>query len=426
MNAQSGVNVNLLDPEIYLDGTAWPLMARLRETSPVFRHDDPSDDGDHFWALTDYASCVEVFRNNTLATSEIYTRADGRRVGGTMFQTAERSHTTGMERMLQHIDEPAHAEYRRVVAMEFRDSQIGKLKAKMREIARAALRPNLDLETFDFVEDYAAKVPIQVLMSMFGIPDEGAEEAKRLTAAVFGFLDEEILAGTAATVEEMHAAFRDYILELAEEKCRNPQDDLLTLIANAEVDGKRLEGDALFELAMGIILAGFDTTVDAAGLGMARLLNEPEQMARLRADRSLMPTAVEEMLRRDSPVLAMRRTARGPLEIGGQMMQADDKIMMFLQSANYDEKQFVDASKFDITRKPNRHLTLGHGVHSCLGVWLTKAEIAVMTAELIDNFEDIEIAGQVDRIRTVWVSGLKRLPIRGAVRSGAPLLRMAQ
>jgi cytochrome P450 len=340
-----------------------------------------------------------------------------------MFQTAERSHTTGMERMLQHVDNPRHAEYKRVVAREFREHQVAKLEARMREIARAALRPNLDRGSFDFVKDYAEKVPIKVLMEMVGIPDEGAEAAGRLTAAVFGFLDDEMVAGAPATVEEMHAAYRDYILELAEQKRRNPQSDLLTLIATAEVSGTRLEGNDLFELAMGIILAGYDTTVDAVSMGMARLVSEPEQMSRLRSDSSLMPSAVEEMLRYESPVLAMRRTARGPMQVGGQTLQADDKIMMFLQSANYDESEFVDANRFDIGRTPNRHLTLGHGLHRCIGAWLTKAEMAVLIDEVLKNFVDIEIAGQLDRIRTVWVAGLKRLPIRGTLRDGAPILR---
>jgi cytochrome P450 len=262
-------------------------------------------------------------------------------------------------------------------------------------------------------------------MTMFGIPSEGAAASKRLTAAVFGFLDEEIVAGAPATVEEMHAEFRDYILELAEQKRTDPQDDVLTLIANAHVGGKRLEGDDLFELAMGIILAGFDTTVDAVGMGMARLINEPEQMRRLRDDPSLMPTAVEEMLRIESPVLVMRRTARGPITVGGQTMQADDKIMMFLQSANLDEREFTNADVFDVGRKPNRHLTLGHGLHRCLGVWLTKAEMAVMIEEALANLEDIEIAGPVDRIKTVWVAGLKRLPIRCKVKADAPLAQRA-
>jgi cytochrome P450 len=168
----------------------------------------------------------------------------------------------------------------------------------------------------------------------------------------------------------------------------------------------------MFDLLAGITGAGFDTTVDAVSLGLARLIDSPDQMQRLRDHPSLMASAVEEILRYDTVVLVMRRTARQPFELLGETLMPDDKVMMFLHSANRDELEFADPDRFDIGRRPNRHLALGHGLHRCLGIWLLKAEIAMILEETLAHFEDIELAAPPQRLRTVWVTGLKRLPLK--------------
>ena len=414
---------NLLDPQIYSDGSAWPLFRQLRKTAPIFRHPDPSDDGEFFWAVSDYAGCAEAFRKHEVLTSEIYTRSDGRRVGSTMFNAAARNHPIGFEKGLQHIDNPEHAAYKRIVAGAFMAKQIKPLRARIREITRSAIEPVLARGQCDFVKDIASQVPFRVLMEMIGIPADSraADLSRRVSAAVFGFLDDEVLAQTlgGASIEELHAEFRELVLEYAARKRKNPQQDLLTLIATATVNGVRLNDDDLFDLLAGITGAGFDTTVDAVALGLARLIDTPEQMDRLRQDKSLITTAVDEILRYDTVVLAMRRTAREPVELLGETLMPDDKVMMFLHSANRDDKEFHDPDRFDIGRRPNRHLSLGHGLHRCLGLWLLKAEIAVILEETLAHLQDIELAGPADRLRTVWVTGLKRLLIKYRVEGRA-------
>jgi cytochrome P450 len=409
---------NLLDPQIYSDGSAWPLFRELRRTAPIFRHPDPSEDGDYFWAVSNYQGCVEAFNNHTVLTSEIYERADGRRVGSTMFNAAARAHPIGFEKGLQHIDNPEHAAYKRVVASSFMAKQVNLLRGRMREITREALRPVLAEGRCDFVKDIASRVPFRVLMEMIGIPADSraAQLSQRISVAVFGFLDDEVLAQT------LGAEFRALILDYADERRIHPQDDLLTLIANAKVNGRRLEGDDMFDLLAGITAAGFDTTVDAVSLGLARLIDNPDQMQRLRNDMSLLPTAIDEILRYDTVVLVMRRTARQPIKLLGETLLPDDKVMLFLHSANRDEAEFRDPERFDIGRRPNHHLSLGHGLHRCLGLWLLKAEIAVILEETLAHMDDIQLAGQPDRLRTVWVTGLKRLPIEFRAKQGAPVL----
>ena len=414
---------DLLDPQIYLDGSAATVFRDLRQRAPIFRHPDPSDDGDFFWAVSNYAGCAEAFRNHEILTSEIYQRSDGRRVGSTMFNAAARNHPIGFEKGLQHIDNPEHGAYKDVVAGAFTAKQINLLRAQMRAITRVALRPVLDHGQCDFVTDIGSQIPFRVLMNMIGIPEDSraADLSKRIGAALFGFLDEEVLARTlgGATIEALHGEFREHILSYAEERRMRPQDDLLTAIATAKINGQRLADDDLFDLLAGITGAGFDTTVDAVSLGLARLIDTPEQMQRLRDDPSLMTSAVEEILRYDTVVLVMRRTARQPFELLGETLMPDDKVMMFLHSANRDEKEFPQPDRFDIGRRPNRHLALGHGLHRCLGIWLLKAEIATILEETLAHFDAIELAAPPERLRTVWVTGLKRLPIKFRVSARA-------
>ena len=407
---------NLLDPQIYLDGSAATVFRDLRQRAPIFRHPDPSDDGDFFWAMSNYAGCAQAFRHHDILTSEIYQRSDGRRVGSTMFNAAARNHPIGFEKGLQHIDNPEHAAYKDIVAGAFTAKRINLLREQIRAITREALRPVLARGQCDFVSDIASQIPFRVLMNMIGIPEgsRAAELSKRIGAALFGFLDDEVLARTlaGATIEELHTEFREHILAYAEDRRVRPRDDLLTAIATAKINGQWLADDDMFDLLAGITGAGFDTTVDAVSLGLARLIDSAEQMQRLRDEPALMPSAVEEILRYDTVVLVMRRTARQPFELLGETLMPDDKVMMFLHSANRDEKEFPDPDRFDIGRRPNRHLALGHGLHRCLGIWLLKAEISIILEQTLAHFDDIALAAQPERLRTVWVTGLKRLPIR--------------
>lgn len=413
---------NLLDPQIYLDGTSRRIFAEIREKYPVFRHPDPSEDGGDCWAVVSWAACSEVYRQHKVFRSEIYNRPqDGRRFGGTAFDTYPRAHTMGMEHTLIHMDPPTHTAAKQLVVPKFREAEIERLKDKMREYTRDAIRGIAHQGECDFVQDVAIKIPARVLMfDMFGATPESLEVAKKMSSAVFGYLDENLLEGAGATAEELTTQLRGLIMEQMDDRRQNPRADLLTYLAHAEIDGKSLEGESLWELTNGIIFAGFDTTVDSIGLGMAKLFECPDQVQRLRDDLTLVPTAVEEMLRYGSAVLVHRRTSRARYELCGQVIEPDEKIALFLQSANMDPREFPEPDVFDVGRKPNRHLTLGHGLHRCLGAYLTKAEISILIEETLANFDEIEINGPVDPIKTVWVTGLKRLPVSFKVNPNGP------
>lgn len=413
---------SLLDPSTYRDGRAEDTMRYLRKHHPVARHVDPTDDGDTFVAVTGYAACAEVLRSHNVFTNAVYGRVDGRLTGGTVFETYPPDHMFGARSMLQHLDLPRHAQFKRIVAAQFRQQQIEPLEQRIRAIVRDAIAQVQGDGRADFVSDIALRVPLPVICEMFGMPSEGGDRAGRLMGAVFGLVDdasaevsetEQFRAQLPDSVEELGAEFRAYVLEVAEQKRRQPEDDLMSLIANATVDGERLDDDELCELTNGILGAGFDTILGGVSLGLAQLLLHSEQLDAVVRDPALLNGAIEEMLRFDPPVLVQRRNARERLDLFGTTVHPDDKVVVFLNSANRDEAEFPNADAFDITRAPNRHLGFSHGLHRCLGAWLAKVEMRIMLEETLGALRGLALDGPIERVdKAPWLAGVKRLPIR--------------
>ena len=203
-----------------------------------------------------------------------------------------------------------------------------------------------------------------------------------------------------------------YAAELAAKKRADPKDDLISVLSHSQVEGEQLtelEIDLFFLL---LTVAGNETTRNLISHGMVALLEHPDQLARLRADRSLLPSAVEEMLRWSAPVMNFRRTATRDLELGGQQIAEGDKVVIWYVSANRDEKKFPDPFTFDVGRTPNEHVAFGgSGPHFCLGANLARSEIAIMFEEVLDRLDDIELAGPVSRLRSNFINGLKHVPV---------------
>jgi cholest-4-en-3-one 26-monooxygenase len=203
-----------------------------------------------------------------------------------------------------------------------------------------------------------------------------------------------------------------YANQLALERRDHPRDDLVSVLMRGEVDGERLsemEFDSFFLL---LAVAGNETTRNLISGGMLALIEHPEQRARLLTDMSLMPTAVEEMLRWVSPVMHFRRTATRDTELRGQKIREGDKVVVFYPSANRDEEIFPNADRFDVGRTPNEHLAFGIGEHFCLGSNLARLEIRLIFEELLTRLPDMELAGRVHRLRSNFIGGIKRMPVR--------------
>jgi cholest-4-en-3-one 26-monooxygenase len=206
-----------------------------------------------------------------------------------------------------------------------------------------------------------------------------------------------------------------YANELAAKKRENPGDDIISVLLNAEVEGERLtdiEFDLFFQL---LAVAGNETTRNLISHGMLALLENPDQMARLLADPTLLPSAVDEMLRYASPVMYMRRTARSDTEVRGQTIKAGDKVALWYIAANHDPEVFPDPHRFDVTRDPTEHEAFGGGgPHFCLGTHLAKLEITVMFEELLAAIPDMQLAGDVQRLRSNFINGIKHMPVKFA------------
>jgi len=279
---------------------------------------------------------------------------------------------------------------------------------------------------FDFIEEIAKQLPIQVLCRILGVPLEDDERMIDLGDRMIGNTDPDTGGLHPASPES--AAYRlmpfrspyavelfEYGHALAAERRREPQDDLVSkLVLWEDDDGRRLteqEFDTMFLL---LVVAGNETTRQSIAHGMQVLMERPAEMERLRgAEPELMKTAVEEIMRWSSPVIHFRRTATVDTEIRGQRIAAGDKVVVWLISGNYDERQFPDPHTFDITRRPNRHVTFGRGgPHFCLGAHLAVLETRIMFEELLPRVSAIEPAGPARRLESNFTNALKALPVR--------------
>jgi len=234
-----------------------------------------------------------------------------------------------------------------------------------------------------------------------------------LTQELFGASDDEMRRG--ATPEDLMAVINEffvYFSALTDARRANPTDDLASVVANAKIDGEELSVIQTISYYVITATAGHDTTASAIAGGMQALIEHPEQLERLRADPSLVATAADEMIRWVSPVKHFMRTATEDYELRGRTIKAGQSVLLSYPSGNRDDDVFPDPYAFDVGRSPNRHLAFGFGVHYCLGAMLARMELKAFFGELIPRLRSAEITGPAPLMKTLFVGGLKRLPIR--------------
>jgi cholest-4-en-3-one 26-monooxygenase len=316
--------------------------------------------------------------------------------------------------IMLNMDPPLHTRYRLLVNKGFTPRMINALEGQMRERTREILdRVAADGEC-DFVVDVAAELPLQVIADMVGVPQEDRHKIFDWSNRMIGGDDPEY----GLTEEDRQMASMElyaYASELAAKRRLDPHEDLISILTQAEVDGEQLSELELDLFFLLLSVAGNETTRNLISHGILALLDNPDQLARLRADRSLMGSAVEEMLRWGTPVMNFRRTATRDTELGGQPIKEGDKVVFWHISANRDETVFPEPYTFDIARTPNEHVAFGSGgPHYCLGANLARMEIRVMFEELLDRFSEMEIIGEVTRLRSNFINGIKHIPLRVA------------
>jgi cholest-4-en-3-one 26-monooxygenase len=392
----STFNPHLDDPDTFVEAVPHEAFTWLRRNAPVYRQEMPS--GDHFWALTKYHDMTYASQHPQIFSS----------ARGTNIDDAQ----GGAELMMVNLDPPQHTKLRGLVNAGFTPKIIRALEPHIREVTTDILDKAFERGDCDFVTDVAAELPLQVIAELVGIPYEDRQAIFNWSNRMIGFDDPEYgttIEGAKEAAEEMFM----YADQLAQKRLEKRRDDIVSILVNAEVDGEKLttmEFDFFFLL---LTVAGNETTRNLISGGMLALMEHPDQFAKLRADHSIMPTAVEEMLRWVTPVMYFRRTVMEDTEVRGQPLQAGEKITLWYGSGNRDEDVFPDSQTFDIMRDPNPHITFGAGgPHFCLGYSLARLEIRVMFEELLRRVGSIEQTGPVSRMRSNFINGIKHIPVR--------------
>lgn len=409
----SDVDIDLTDPDLFSEGPPHEIYRRLRDEAPVFWHEptENTPDTEGFWCLTRHEDVAWAAKAPELFSSVTGGERSG---GGTLIEDLPQGFAAGVLFNMQ--DDPRHQYIRRLVTPSLSPRRLRQLEAALAERCEALLDQALDRETCDFLVEVAAELPLQAIASLLGVPHEDRHFLLEWADATLDF-DDHNPGETSTKVQESSAAMSAYCTRLLEEKRRCPTEDILSIIVGADLPADAgpggpltgLEQEMFFHL---LVAAGSETTRNSITAGLLALMDRPEAWDALRQDRTLLPTAVEEMLRWASSTVYNRRTATQPVERHGQVIRPGDKVVLWWQAANFDERAFYDPLSFDIRRDPNPHLSFGVGSHFCLGANLARLEVKLVFEELLDRVECVLPAGSVERTRSNKHAGFRHAPVR--------------
>jgi cytochrome P450 len=312
--------------------------------------------------------------------------------------------------IINDMDPPLHTERRKNLSRAFTRRRVAEMEPRLREIARSLIGAFAGRGSCDLVAEFAALYPSMVMGRLIGIPDELLDECRRITDAVMRIEGPE---GNASPVERADAIFS----VLVEQRRREPADDLISaLLAVGAEGGEPLSDDEILGFCYLLLVGGNDTTTNLIGNGMDLLARHPQQRAMLVAEPSLIPDAVEEMLRREPPTQTSARQSTADLTLHGEVIPAGTRVLLMWGAANLDEREFEDPLTFDVRRDASRHLALGQGAHFCMGAALARLEARIAFEELLGCMPDYEITAPPQRIRSAWAWGFESLNVEFAPR----------
>lgn len=390
-----------LNPAIHLtDGRFYaadphPHFTWMREHAPVYF--DPKA---NCWGIALYEDVMRVAKD-----PETFCNREGMRPDSPPIPS------------MINMDDPAHKRRRNLVNKGFTPRRIAEHEAKVRAICVELIESARARRRFDFVGDVAAHLPMIMIGDMLGVAPEDRGALLRWS--------DDMLRGTSLmakpeVVEAASRAFEEYARYnrrvVADRRAKPPQDDLMSILVHAEIDGERLDDEALLQESLLILIGGDETTRHVITGGMNQLLRHPEQKQKLIADSSKIPTAVEEMLRWVTPIQNMARTATRDVELRGQLIEAGDKVLLLYPSANRDSAVFAEPFRFDVERKPNEHLAFGYGSHFCLGASLARLELRVMFEELLTRLPKLRLAteGPLPMRESNFITGIEEMPVESS------------
>jgi cytochrome P450 len=402
--------IDFTDLDNFADGFPHSLFEVHRREAPVYWHSatENTPDGEGFWSVASYAETVAVFRD-----PQTYSSVTGgsRPFGGTLLQDLSIA-----GQVLNMMDDPRHSQIRRLVSSGLTPRMIVRVEDDLRSRARRLLDSVESGVPFDFVVDVAAELPMQMICILLGVPESERHWLFHAIEPQFDFGGSRKASVGQMSVEEAGSRMYAYGQELIASKRLQPTDDMLSVVANATVGDDGLSGSLLSEVELYLFFsllfsAGAETTRNAVAGGLLALADHSDQLRALRADLSLLPTAIEEMVRWTSPSPSKRRTATRDVELGGCVIEAGQKVQIWEGSANRDAMVFSDPDVFDIARKPNPHLGFGQGVHYCLGANLARLELRVLFEELLDRFSSVQVVKPVEWTRSNRHTGIRHLVV---------------
>ena len=386
-------------PAAFLDDP-YPWYAALREHDPLHA----LEGGGVF--LARYADALAVYRAPQASSDK---KAEFRpRLGDSPLYE---HHTTS----LVFNDPPLHTRVRRILMGALDQKAIARMEANVARLVDALLEEMAAKREVDFIGGFAARIPIEVIGNLLCIPHEERSPLRGWSLAILSGLEPQLTPGMLAAGNRAVTEFIDYLEGLVAARRKNPGDydtDVLTRLIQGEQDGVRLTPQELYHQCIFLLNAGHETTTNLIGNGVWALLERPGEMARLRADPSLVPGAIEEMLRYDGPIQLNNRRLTAPLALCAGTLPAGTLVTIGIGAANRDPAQFPEPERFDVGRKPNRHLAFGQGEHVCVGMNVARMEGRIALARLIARFGRIEPAGTPERDRRVRFRGFRRLPVR--------------
>ncbi|MEP6784521.1 MAG: cytochrome P450 [Sphingomonadales bacterium] len=400
------------DPDRFAaQGYPHEIWTRMRADTPVAWHDDGIREP--FWAITRYADITAVGKD-----SDNFLSAPGVTI---LRRDQMIDENVPRVPLMLTMDPPEHHQNRMILRERFKPSVMRALEehiiVRCREIAddvAAARVASVDPSApIDFVEAIAMRLPLDVILELLGVPADDRDQMYLWSNAVIGSEDPEygdVVLPRDVVMAAQQAMF-GYFAKFIAQRRAAPKEDLVSLLVEARIGGEPLNDREILGFCFLLAIAGNETTRNATSGAMLALFENPEARAALTTDPSLMPTAVEELLRWVTPIIYMARTASKDVEIGGQTITAGEKVVLFYPSANRDEAVFENPFSLNLSRKPNRHLTFGFGRHSCLGNDLARIELRAVMGELLQRFPAMQLSGPVSRLRSNFVGGIKHMPV---------------
>jgi cholest-4-en-3-one 26-monooxygenase len=394
--------IDLLE-DTWARGVPHDQFAVLRREAPVYWHEHPNAQG--FWAITKHADVKAISHDSSTFSTEV----------GSAFILDQDPMALEFHRMtLLQMDPPKHNRYRRLVSAGFTPRMISMLADSIEGRARNIVESIDGRDEIEFTLEIAAELPMQAICEMIGIPEGDRHRATALANRLVGAQDPDFQSSEedgALASAELYALCD----ELAADRRQNPRDDIMSILVHAEIDGDTLTDTELNLFFVLLVVAGNETTRNLIAHAMLALIERPDARAELVAgidDDDLWQTAVEEMLRWGVSIHNFRRTVTRDTEVRGVPIKEGDKVVTYYASANRDEEVFENSMNFDIHRTPNDHVTFGGGgVHFCLGANLARLEIKWIMREFLRRYPNPELAGEVRRLRSDFVNGIKYMPV---------------